>query len=54
MPPPFKPLGVVAFVTAYAVSDHATRFKVKYKVETVLVQVVNSSIRCTYMVDYSD
>ena len=40
-----KLLGVVTFVTTFAVSDHHS-FKVKYKVETVLVQVVNSSIRC--------
>ena len=40
---PLKLLGMVTFVTTFAVIDH---FKVKYEVETVLVQVINSSIRC--------
>ena len=43
-PTPFKLFGVVTFLTAFTVSDHRTSFKVRYKIETVLVQVINSSI----------
>ena len=58
---PFKLLGMVTFVTTFAVSDHWTSFKMKYKVETVLIQVINLFIRCPphqarhiYKFDYSD
>ena len=63
-PPPFNLLGIqvlgmVTFVTAFALSNHWTSFKLKYKVETVFVQFLKSSLRYllrpeTYHVHYSN
>ena len=47
VPPPLRYIwGVVTFFDCFVVSNCWSSFKVKYKVETVLVQVINLSIRC--------